>query len=179
MNEEIPQPEPVFQLPTGKMDLAAGTPVPEPKLSRKQIGQMRRRYMTTVHSTVVACEHKFNANRIPSNNCFWCWQAYFKTSVNLEVLRQILILDGPSGLNAKYGEKYVKMFKRFMEDELSNRDVPLVRAGLPPVEIEHTDSVMKGNDGIPEETERGEASQSSDSSTDNDGGTIQSTARVI
>jgi hypothetical protein len=174
MNEET------FQLPIGKMDLAATTPVPEqPKLSRKQIGQMRRRYMTTVHSTVVACEHKFNTNRIPSNNCFWCWQAYFKTSVNLDVLRQILILEGPTGLNTKYGEKYVKMFKRFMEDELSNREVSLVPPAMFGGEIENTNSVMKGTDGISEETERGEASQSRDSAANNDGSEIQSVTGTV
>ena len=65
MNEET------FALPVpDKQDLAAATPVPEPTYTAKQIGQMRKRYITVRHSTVTACGHKFKTDgSTPSMKC--------------------------------------------------------------------------------------------------------------
>src|ERR1700690_3494616 len=63
-----------------------------PEYSRKQIGEMRRRFMTVVHDTVSACGHKFRKDAQPTNNCPHCWYAYFKMCVNMaEIHRQLSI----------------------------------------------------------------------------------------
>lgn len=103
--------------------------IPEPKpeapksLTRKQLGQLRRQYMTVVHAQVVKCGHSFNPNRIPSRNCVECWEAYFKTSVDLVQLHeQITLPEGIRLITNMRGEKYVKAFKRFLDNELSMAD---------------------------------------------------------
>lgn len=94
---------------------------PKPvEISRKQLGQLRRMHLTVQHSTVNACGHKFVADAMPARNCSDCWYAYFKTSVDLEALRDDLTRRGIEAVTSDYGVKYVKAFKRFLQQELSH-----------------------------------------------------------
>jgi hypothetical protein len=104
--------------------VAEPEPPPEPpspeKLTRKQIGQLRRQYFTKVHGTVRNCGHKakFEKNKPPSNNCVHCWAAYFATSVDLDLIHAILTQKGGKALVAMYGTKFTKMFHGFLSSQL-------------------------------------------------------------
>jgi hypothetical protein len=85
---------------------------PPEKLTAKQIGQLRRQYMTITHGTVRACGHKakFAKDKDPGNNCVSCWAAYFATSVDLEFIHTVLTTKGVKALIAMKGTKFTKMF---------------------------------------------------------------------
>lgn len=122
-------------------DIAADVTAPEPPkpetLTAKQIGQLRRQYITVVHGTVTACGHKakFSRNnmrdaKVPNNNCASCWEAFFMTSVDLEGIHTILTKSGASELVKQKGLKFVKMFSGFLAAKL----LPALNAIEAPVE---------------------------------------------
>lgn len=86
------------------------------QLTRAQIGQMRRRYITIMHGVVKACGHKakFSATKIPRSNCVECWRAYFMTSVDLESIHVVLTQRGAKELIKQKGIKFVKAFHGFL-----------------------------------------------------------------
>jgi hypothetical protein len=94
--------------------------------TRKEIGQMRRRYVTIVNSTVKACGHpvKFDQTTQPHNNCIECWSAYFLTAIDLEGVHVVLTKQGVRALIAQRGAKFVKMFRGF----LNSRLMPMLNA---------------------------------------------------
>ena len=91
-----------------------------PKLTRKQIGQLRRQYVTVVHGVVRACGHKakFSATKQPTNNCVDCWLAFFMSAVDLEVVHKFLTEQGVKAFVARYGDKFVKNFHGFLSTQL-------------------------------------------------------------
>ena len=93
---------------------------PPEKLTRKQIGQLRRQYLTTVYGTVKACGHKakFSKDHNPTNNCVDCWSAYFATNVDLEFIHTVLTTKGGKALVAMKGTKFVRMFHGFLSSQL-------------------------------------------------------------
>lgn len=101
---------------------------PPEKLTRKQIGQLRRQYVTIVHGTVKACEHKatFSKDHDPKNNCVYCWAAYFATSVDLDFIHTVLTTKGVRALVAMKGTKFTKMFHGF----LSSKMLPMLQAEI-------------------------------------------------
>jgi hypothetical protein len=92
-----------------------------PQLTRKQIGQLRRQYITIVHGYVRACGHKakFNATKQPKNNCVECWKAFFMTVVDLEAVHKLLTEQGVKALEAKYGTKFMRNFHGFLSTMLN------------------------------------------------------------
>jgi hypothetical protein len=99
------------------------TKIPEkpPELTAKQLGQLRRRWVTKVNGTVRACGHKDNfsktdmrAGKQPNSNCVECWKAYFMTSVDLEGIHVVLTKQGVRALVALRGKKFTKMFHGFL-----------------------------------------------------------------
>ena len=98
----------------------ASKPAVQPTLTRKQVGELRRRYLTVHHGRVKACEHlaKFGKDRPPRNNCVECWTAFFMTSVDLEGVHVILTTQGVRALTAMRGKKFVKMFHGFLTSRL-------------------------------------------------------------
>ena len=93
---------------------------PPEKLTRKQLGQLRRQYLTITHGTVKACEHKarFSRDHDPKNNCVDCWSAYFATSVDLDFIHTVLTTKGVKALVAMKGTKFVRMFHGFISSQL-------------------------------------------------------------
>ena len=89
-------------------------------LTRKQLGQMRRRYVTINHGRVKACGHKakFSKDKQPNSNCMECWKAYFMTSVDLEGVHVILTQKGAKELIKQRGTKFTKMFHGFLSAKL-------------------------------------------------------------
>jgi len=126
----------------------ATTPAPRAP-NRREIGRMRRQYLTITRATVDACGHKFNHEKQPTDNCPDCWYAYFKTSVNMDELHQQLSIPkfGPLVLTREYGAKFVKMFRRFLTRELAALHEAPLQEGGPDV--------------IPEETGKTEGTQDS------------------
>jgi len=96
------------------------TDSPKQELTRKQLGQLRRQYVTIVHGTVKACGHRarFSATQQPKNNCVDCWEAYFLTSVDLEGIHVVLTKQGVRALIAQRGTKFVTMFRGFLSAKL-------------------------------------------------------------
>jgi hypothetical protein len=93
---------------------------PPEKLTRKQLGQLRRQYLTITHGTVKACEHKarFSKDHDPKSNCVDCWSAYFATSVDLDFIHTVLTTKGVKALVAMKGTKFVRMFHGFISSQL-------------------------------------------------------------
>jgi hypothetical protein len=93
---------------------------PPEKLTRKQLGQLRRQYLTITHGTVKACGHlaRFSKDHDPKNNCVDCWSAYFATSVDLEFIHTVLTTKGVKALVAMKGTKFTKMFHGFLASQL-------------------------------------------------------------
>ena len=69
---------------------------PPEKLTAKQLGQLRRQYVTVTHGRVRACGHlaRFSKDHDPKSNCIDCWQAYFVTSVDLDLIHTVLTQRG-------------------------------------------------------------------------------------
>ena len=97
-------------------------------LTRKQLGQLRRTHVTVQHSTVKACGHKakFGKDKNPGNNCVYCWEAYFMTSVDLDFIHTVLTQKGANALMAIHGKKFVRMFHGF----LSQKMLPMLAAEI-------------------------------------------------
>jgi hypothetical protein len=91
-----------------------------PKLTKQQLGQLRRQYITVTHGVVRACSHpaKFSATKPPGNNCVECWTAYLSTCVDLEALHKTLTEGGVKKFIATHGIKYVRMFRGFLSQAL-------------------------------------------------------------
>jgi transaldolase len=100
--------------------VVAEPPKEQPKLTKQQLGQLRRQYITVTHGVVKACSHaaKFSATKPPGNNCIECWRAYFATSVDLEALHKTLTEGGVKKFIATHGIKYVRMFRGFLAQAL-------------------------------------------------------------
>ena len=93
---------------------------PPEKLTRKQLGQLRRQCLTINHGRVRACGHlaRFNKDHDPKNNCIDCWAAFFATSVDLDLVHAVLTQRGVKALIAMKGTKFTKMFHGFLASQL-------------------------------------------------------------
>lgn len=93
---------------------------PPEKLTRKQLGQLRRAHITITHGTVKACGHlaRFSKDHDPKNNCIDCWSAFFATSVDLDLIHAVLTQKGGKALVAMKGTKFVRMFYGFLSSKL-------------------------------------------------------------
>ena len=97
------------------------TPQKPPELTKKQIGQLRRQYVTIVHGTVRVCGHsaKFSVTKQPNNNCVSCWEAFFMTAVDLDAVHKLLVEQGVKALEKKYGTKFTRNFHGFLATALN------------------------------------------------------------
>lgn len=130
--------QPTQPLPAEEITMSAGEdyapPAPAPeKLNEKQIRQLRRMWVTKVNGTVTACGHKDNFSKNdkregkqPNNNCIYCWEAYFMTSVDLDFIHAVLTQKGGKALVALKGTKFVRMFHGF----LSSKMLPMLQAEI-------------------------------------------------
>ena len=120
---EMPQPTQLNEVVEPELPAA-----PPEKLTRKQIGQLRRQYVTVVHGRVKACDHlaRFSKDHDPKNNCVYCWGAYFMTSVDLDLIHAVLTQKGSKALVAMKGTKFVRMFHGF----LSTKMLPMLQAEI-------------------------------------------------
>ena len=93
---------------------------PPEKLTRKQLGQLRRQCLTINHGRVRACGHlaRFNKDHDPKNNCISCWAAFFATNVDLDLVHAVLTQRGVKALIAMKGTRFTKMFHGFLASQL-------------------------------------------------------------
>lgn len=90
----------------------------KPTLTKKQLGELRRAYITMVYGTVRACGHKFDPKRQPKNNCQSCWEAYFMAAVDTAAIHDDFQKGGKARLRSVYGDKFTKNFGIFLENQL-------------------------------------------------------------
>jgi hypothetical protein len=128
--ESLEQTEPSL---TSSTEEPEPTAAPPEKLTRKQLGQLRRQYLTITHGTVKACEHKarFSRDHDPKSNCVDCWSAYLETSVDLEFVHTILTTKGVAELTKIKGKKFVRMFHGWLSSQL----VPALSEEIQKVDI--------------------------------------------
>lgn len=91
-----------------------------PELQNKQptLAEYKRamnQYFTVRRATVNECGHKYNDMDQPRNNCEFCWFAYLNSHGDLVKLADEVFWKDQGKLLARLkGDKFVKMFKRFM-----------------------------------------------------------------
>lgn len=88
----------------------------QPELTRKQIGELRKRFLTREYSRVIACGHKFVPDSMPHNHCNACWEVFFKSSDLVEI-HDALQVSIPAVITL-HGEVFVKQFRRFLKLQL-------------------------------------------------------------
>ena len=105
-------------------------PAPE-KLTRKQLGQLRRQYITIVNGTVKACGHKDNFSKNerregkpPNNNCVDAGKLISSPVSILDFVHAVLTTKGAPALIAMKGTKFTRMFHGF----LSSKMLPMLAA---------------------------------------------------
>ena len=93
---------------------------PPEKLTAKQLGQLRRQYVTVTHGRVRACGHlaRFSKDHDPKNNCIDCWSVYFATCVDLDLIHTVLTTKGVKALVAMKGTRFTKMFHGCLASQL-------------------------------------------------------------
>ena len=101
-----------------------GEKPPEKKqpISRKELGQLRKRFITVQHAIVKACGHKLNPYDTPKNNCMGCWEAHFMNGViDLPYIHKLLDAD-PEGVEVQFGKKFVKMLRRYVRQKMESQN---------------------------------------------------------
>jgi hypothetical protein len=107
---------------TDVKDLAK-VPEPPKPLTKKQIGQLRRRYITVVHGTVRACGHRFDPKRAPRmSNCEDCWVTYFVTAVDTAAVHDDLMKGGKKRLVSVYGKTFTDQFGKFLQNQMLQQE---------------------------------------------------------
>ena len=85
-----------------------------PQMTPELLRKLRGKYFTVRHIRV-ACGHKLDQINQPKNNCDECWAAFFGTHPQLvEIAHQMYQTQGRNPIVGLRGEKFVKMFERFM-----------------------------------------------------------------
>ena len=125
-----------------KLPFKSGEKPPEqpkqPELTRKQIGELRKRFLTREYSRVIACGHKFVPDSMPHNQCNACWEVFFKSSDLVEI-HDALQVSIPAVITLR-GEVFVKQFRRFLKLQLEANPIPVEEHGSTPIEV-HTDGI--------------------------------------
>jgi hypothetical protein len=105
---------------SGDADGAVSEPAPEQEqqqpLTEALLRKLRAKYFTVRHQRLEQCGHKFDEINQPRHaNCENCWFQWFNTHPKLvEVTDQFLRTEGATALIGMRGEKYLKMFRRYM-----------------------------------------------------------------
>jgi hypothetical protein len=116
-----------------KAELAAaetGQPSPEPpKLSKSEIGKLRKQYVTNTVPRVIACKHRLDLTRHPRHiNCDFCIWAWFQNNSGTVQTADELYKAGNSKMIIELnGIKFYKMFTKFMATVESMKKQELVK----------------------------------------------------
>src|SRR5581483_6148854 len=114
--EEVPNgaltPEQLEQLPP---ELRPGPNGEPPQITEKTLRSLRAKYFTVKHPLLADCGHKLDMINQPRNNCENCWFQWFNTHPQLvETADQFFRTHGKGAMVGMRGEKFTKMFLRFM-----------------------------------------------------------------
>jgi hypothetical protein len=122
------------QEPTGTAETPAAEPVGPPKgyegvppelwpdkdgnppvITERLLRSLRGKYFTVRHVRLGVCGHLLDMINQPRNNCEQCWFQFYNTHPQLvEVADQFFRTHGKKPMIGMRGEKFVKMFLRYM-----------------------------------------------------------------
>src|SRR5208337_1364501 len=86
-----------------------------PVVTERLLRSLRGKYFTVKHVRLGVCGHLLDMLNQPRNNCHECWVAFFSTHPQLvEVAHQFYQTQGRRPMVGMRGEKFVRMFERFM-----------------------------------------------------------------
>ena len=108
------------------------TPAPEPvipKLTKAQIGQARKQFITVKNPRVRGCKHRLNLKSQPRHrNCESCWMAWLQNNGEMVKTADEAYQSGhPEIIIMLQGEKFYKNFLSFMSTiaNLKGKDVQI------------------------------------------------------
>jgi hypothetical protein len=86
-----------------------------PVITERLLRSLRGKYFTVRHVRLGVCDHLLDMVNQPKNNCEQCWFQFFNTHPQLvEVADQFFRTHGKKPMVGMRGEKFVKMFLRYM-----------------------------------------------------------------
>jgi hypothetical protein len=86
-----------------------------PVITERLLRSLRGKYFTVKHVRLGVCGHLLDMINQPKNNCEQCWFQFFNTHPQLvEVADQFFRTHGKKPMVGMRGEKFVKMFLRYM-----------------------------------------------------------------
>lgn len=86
-----------------------------PVITERLLKSLRGKYFTVRHIRLGVCGHLLDMVNQPKNNCEQCWFQFFNTHPQLvEVADQFFRTQGKKPMIGMRGEKFVKMFLRYM-----------------------------------------------------------------
>jgi hypothetical protein len=89
------------------------------QISQAEFKQLRRVYFTVRHDRVDICDHKLDRMNQPTDNCEFCWYAWFDSHPDLvKTADRAYIEQGAKFLDKIRGTRFRKMFCRFMVTKL-------------------------------------------------------------
>lgn len=117
--------------------------------------KLRGKYFTVRHIPLEACGHKMDTIHEPRTNCHNCWWQWLNSHPDLvETADQFYRTQGKGAMIAMRGEKFTKMFGRFMvtlarlkEDErIQNERTRSNAVGVEAIPTEHEARTDTGDD---------------------------------
>ena len=94
-------------------------PAPEPvipKLTKAEIGKIRKQYITVKNPRVIICKHRLNLKSQPRHrNCENCWWAWFQNNGEMVKTADDAYQSGhPEIIVMLQGQKFFEYFVKFM-----------------------------------------------------------------
>lgn len=85
--------------------------------TKEEAGKLNRKFFTREWGKVKACGHKFHPTDEPHTKCVHCWEAYFMAQEGIRIgVDSIVRSFGMKKLVDVKGERFVKMYNRFIND---------------------------------------------------------------
>lgn len=161
-----------IQTGTGEPATPSEVPAPAPReLTERERKDLLRRFYTVRHERLTNCGHKFVPTAPPRNNCENCWWTFFQTHPALvETTDKFWQEFGKAALIGMRGEKYVKMFGRFMATVIQlQHEQEALKVGnqnTEPGSTDGTEGTEEGNSVLVATIDEGGEVESSDFSLD-------------
>ena len=129
-----------------------------PKITPKLLKQMRGHYFTVKHVLLTNCGHKLDMINQPRLNCENCWYQWFNTHPQLvETADQFFRVHGKGPLIGMRGEKFFKMFVRYMATVIHfMQEEEAIKAAQEKANVSSSENVTDGASTIGDSTVRQE-----------------------
>jgi hypothetical protein len=91
------------------------TSEPKEAYTRREMGRLRRKFITKENGIVKVCGHKFHPVNDPRTGCDSCWEAFFRVHEGVVAgIESILSTFGEKELVRARGTRFVKRYKWFV-----------------------------------------------------------------